>query len=186
MPKVSVVTGANKGIRFAVVRGLCKQVGGTVILTARNEERGLEAVKKLKEEGLTATFGQLDITDVASVERFVEIIKTKYSGIDILCNNAGIAYKVASTAPLIKKAEKTIATNFVGTINITNSLIPLVNSGGRICQVSSMCGILNRSFPDACNIKRQELLDPNLNEAKLLTIMDEYITAVKKDDYSIF
>ena len=186
MSKVSIVTGANKGIGFAIVRGLCKQLGGTVILTARNEERGLEAVKKLKDEGLTATFEQLDITDVESVDRFVEIIKTKYGGIDILCNNAGIAYKTASTDPLLEKATVTGNTNFISTVRITHALIPLMRENGRICQVSSRAGLLGKNFPDANNSARKRFLDEDVTEEELMALYDSYIKAVENDDYSVF
>ena len=47
--KVAVVTGSNKGIGFAIVKGLLQQnFGGDVLLTARNEERGLAAVEQLQ------------------------------------------------------------------------------------------------------------------------------------------
>jgi carbonyl reductase 1 len=47
--KVAVVTGSNKGIGFAIVKGLLQQnFGGDVLLTARSEERGLAAVEQLQ------------------------------------------------------------------------------------------------------------------------------------------
>ncbi|WVZ03994.1 hypothetical protein V8G54_024800 [Vigna mungo] len=60
----AVVTGANKGIGFAI----CKQLASncfTVLLTAKDEKRGVEAVEKLKELGLPGhvVFHQLDVID---------------------------------------------------------------------------------------------------------------------------
>ena len=46
--RVAVVTGSNKGIGFAIVRGLLQKFDGDVFLTARSEERGLAAVGELK------------------------------------------------------------------------------------------------------------------------------------------
>ena len=46
--KVAVVTGSNKGIGFAIVKGLLQKFDGDVFLTSRNEERGLAAVEGLK------------------------------------------------------------------------------------------------------------------------------------------
>ena len=94
MSTVSVVTGANKGVGFGTVRALCKQLGGTVILAARDVGRGEAAVARLRSEGLDLVFEQLDICDAASAERFRSAVEEKYGGIDVLCNNAGIAYKV--------------------------------------------------------------------------------------------
>jgi carbonyl reductase 1 len=50
--KVTVVTGSNKGIGFATVKGLLQKFEGDVVLTARSEERGLAAVEDLKKVSL--------------------------------------------------------------------------------------------------------------------------------------
>ncbi|RZF42983.1 hypothetical protein LSTR_LSTR016652 [Laodelphax striatellus] len=92
--KVAVVTGGNKGIGFSIVEGLCKIFKGKVYLTARNEELGKQAVEKLKEAGCNPEFYQLDITVADSRERFAKYLKEKYGGLDVLVNNAGIAFKV--------------------------------------------------------------------------------------------
>ena len=68
------------------------------ILT-RNEERGLAAVKELEAEGLKPEFHQLDIGDEASVTKLRDFMKEKYGGIDVLVNNAAIAFKQAATEP---------------------------------------------------------------------------------------
>lgn len=90
---VAVVTGSNKGIGFAIVRALCKQFQGDVYLTARDPGRGQEAVAKLQEEGLHALFHQLDIDDLQSIRALRDFLKEKYGGLDVLVNNAGIAFK---------------------------------------------------------------------------------------------
>ena len=96
--RVAVVTGSNKGIGLAIVRSLCKKFDGDVVLTSRDEGRGNEAVAELKEkEGLNPVYHQLDITSRDSIEGLVTFIRDKYGGLDILINNAGIAYKAAST-----------------------------------------------------------------------------------------
>ena len=91
---VAVVTGANKGIGLAIVRGLCRAgFPGDVVLTARNEKLGREAVDILREEGLETVFHQLDICDQTSAERLRDFLQNKYGGLDVLVNNAGIAFK---------------------------------------------------------------------------------------------
>ena len=96
--RVAVVTGSNKGIGLAIVRSLCKKFDGDVVLTSRDEGRGNEAVAELKEkEGLNPVYHQLDITSRDSIEGLVTFIRDKYGGLDVLINNAGIAYKAAST-----------------------------------------------------------------------------------------
>lgn len=64
-------------------------------LTARDVDRGKEAVKKLESLGFKPQFHQLDITDQKSIDCFAEYIRNKYNGLDLLVNNAAIAYSVS-------------------------------------------------------------------------------------------
>lgn len=184
--KVSIVTGANKGIGLAVCRGLRKQVGGTIILTARNEQRGLAAVDQLNAEGCNTVFEQLDIADPISINRFKDRVHNKYNGIDILCNNAGHKFPVHTTNSAFEKASVTMATNLVGTRNVTNYLLPLMNQGGRICNVAALLGILNWCFPDQHNPYRLQLLSDSLTEQQILEVMEDYVTAMKHEDFTYF
>lgn len=67
-----------------------------IFLLARDEGRGQAAVEELKKEGLNPKFHQLDIDDINSINRLRDFVKDKYGGLDLLVNNAGIAYKVVS------------------------------------------------------------------------------------------
>ncbi|KAL0464760.1 UNVERIFIED_CONTAM: (+)-neomenthol dehydrogenase [Sesamum latifolium] len=83
--KYAVVTGANKGIGLEVCRQLASE-GITVVLTARDEKRGLEAVEKLKPSSLSGSliFHQLDVADSASVASLAEFIESQFGKLDIL------------------------------------------------------------------------------------------------------
>ena len=83
--RYAVVTGANKGIGFEICRKLASN-GIVVVLTGRDEKKGLEAVEKLREFGLSdhVVFHQLDVADPASIASFADFIKTKYGKLDIL------------------------------------------------------------------------------------------------------
>ena len=79
------MTRANKGIGF----GICKQLaskGITVVLTARDEKRGLEAVENPRELGLSdfVVFHQLDVTKPASIASLADFIRSHYGKLDIL------------------------------------------------------------------------------------------------------
>jgi hypothetical protein len=81
---VAVVTGGNKGIGHEIVRQLATQ-GITVIIGARDNERGLAAAQGFHSKGLTnVQFHQLDITDSESVTAFADWIQKTYGGLDIL------------------------------------------------------------------------------------------------------
>lgn len=82
---VAVVTGSNRGIGLELARQLAVH-GLTVVLTARNVDAGLEAVKTLRDqaEGLIVEFHQLDVTDSSSIREFGSWIKQTFGGLDIL------------------------------------------------------------------------------------------------------
>ena len=67
-----------------------------VTFLARDEQRGQEAVKQLSSEGLTSIFHSLDILSEESIEKIKNFLIDQYGGLDLLVNNAGIAYKVCS------------------------------------------------------------------------------------------
>jgi len=90
--KIILVTGANKGIGFEVVRQLAK-LGHQVILTARDKSKGLEAQKKLKAENLVVHFLELDITKEESIQQAANKVKSDFGKLDVLINNAGISLR---------------------------------------------------------------------------------------------
>ncbi len=84
--RYAVVTGSNKGIGFGICRQLASN-GVVTVVTARDEKRGLEAVEKLKECGVSdehVVFHQLDVADPASIASLADFIKIKYGKLDIL------------------------------------------------------------------------------------------------------
>ncbi|XP_038079339.1 carbonyl reductase [NADPH] 1-like isoform X1 [Patiria miniata] len=139
--RVALVTGSNKGIGFAIVRALCKQLdNGIVYLTARNEERGKEAVARLNQEGLQPKFHQLDVTDRDSVRKLKDFLKETHGGLDILVNNAAIAFKMNATETFAVQASVSMEVNFTALLDVSRTLIPLVRSHGRIVHVASTSG----------------------------------------------
>lgn len=91
--RVALVTGANKGIGFGIARDLCRLFSGDVVLTARDAERGREAVRQLQAEGLSPRFHALDIDDPRSIRALRDFLRQEYGGLNVLVNNAGIAFK---------------------------------------------------------------------------------------------
>jgi NAD(P)-dependent dehydrogenase (short-subunit alcohol dehydrogenase family) len=85
--RVAVVTGANKGIGFAIARGLLEQ-GIAVYLGARDAARGDRAAAALAGVGPGARFVQLDVTDAASIAAAADRIDREEGVLDILVNNA--------------------------------------------------------------------------------------------------
>ncbi|KAK1677820.1 hypothetical protein QYE76_038668 [Lolium multiflorum] len=89
--RLAVVTGGNKGVGLEVCRQLAvKDV--TVILTARDEKRGKDALESIRRESdlSNIVFHQLDVQDVNSVTSLARYIESSYGKLDILVNNAAV------------------------------------------------------------------------------------------------
>jgi NAD(P)-dependent dehydrogenase (short-subunit alcohol dehydrogenase family) len=86
--KVSVVTGANRGIGRAVVTALA-EAGSDVVLLVRDVESSTELVERLQGLGVGAVAVAADVTDPGQVERAVDEILDKVGPFDVLVNNAG-------------------------------------------------------------------------------------------------
>ncbi|XP_070198553.1 carbonyl reductase [NADPH] 3-like isoform X4 [Littorina saxatilis] len=176
--KVAVVTGSNKGIGYAIVRALCQKFDGDVILTSRDEGRGKEAVKELNGEGLNPKFHLLDIDDVATVDRLHDFVQQEYGGLDVLVNNAGIAYKNSSTAPFSEQAEVTVKSNFWGTLNVCDKLFPLLRPHARVSNVSSM--VSQMTIKKCSNEVQERFKDPYLTMDGLKKLMTEFVSLAKE------
>lgn len=180
------VTGANKGIGYAIVKGLCEKFQGTVYLTARNESKGEKAVADLKALGYSPVFHQLDITDQTSIDRFKQHLQTTHGGIDILINNAGVIVEVMfnyqfkhtlfieqfQNKPLGQLAEETVNVNYFGTLRVCEALFPLLRQNAKVVNVSSSAGLLTR-IPSAD--LRAKFSDPNLTVDGLSNLMRKFI-----------
>ena len=150
---VAVVTGSNKGIGFGIVRALCQQFQGDVYLTSRDEGRGQAAVAELNKEGLQPKFHVLDIGDEASVAKLRDFMKEQHGGIDVLVNNAGIAFKQAATEPFGVQARVTLATNYWANKRACEILFPILKPGARVVNMSSSCGWLGHMIGQRCGEK---------------------------------
>jgi NAD(P)-dependent dehydrogenase (short-subunit alcohol dehydrogenase family) len=87
-----LVTGANRDIGFKVCKQLVKVSNMTVILTARDFEKGKSATKKLKDKGLDIVFNQLDDSNSNDIKNISLEIEHQFGRLDILVNNAAILY----------------------------------------------------------------------------------------------
>jgi len=179
--KVAVVTGSNKGIGLSIVRALCQKYDGDVYLTARDESRGQEAVQLLKKEGLNPKFHTLDIESLESIKKFRDFLKKEHDGLDVLVNNAGMAYKQAATEPFSEQAEVTSKVNFWGTMNICNELFPLLRPHARVVNISSVCGFLQKirgDEPQSIEL-RKRLANPKLATPELESMIKSFIELTK-------
>ncbi|TMU87276.1 SDR family NAD(P)-dependent oxidoreductase [Bacillus sp. BHET2] len=138
MTKYALVTGANKGIGYEVVRQLAEQ-GYEVFLGARNKELGAKAVESLRLSNVR--FIQLDISERASIQGAYNAILEMTDHIDLLINNAEIAldFNILPSEVKVEMLREIFDVNFFGTFQMIQTFLPLVKraEGGKIVNVTT-------------------------------------------------
>ncbi len=142
--KTALVTGANKGIGFEVVRQLARQ-SFRVFLGARNAKAGREAAEKLKSEG-DVVFLEIDVSSEKSIRAAAEEFARQSERLDVLVNNAGILLDEDKSALTITPEifETTLRTNTLGPSLVAQAFAPLLKKSNapKIVNVSSSGGQL--------------------------------------------
>jgi NAD(P)-dependent dehydrogenase (short-subunit alcohol dehydrogenase family) len=173
--RVAMVTGANKGIGFAIVRGLL-ELGLVVYLGARDAERGERAAAEVA----GARFVHLDVTDPASIAAAAERIDREQGVLDILVNNAGIVVRpvLAPSETTVAQLRETYETNVFGVVAVTNGMLPLLRTSraGRIVNLTSDLGSLTMASGDP---DHPRLLAYNSSKAALNAVTVTYANELR-------
>ncbi|XP_059133277.1 carbonyl reductase [NADPH] 3 [Peromyscus eremicus] len=177
--RVALVTGGNKGIGFAITRDLCRKFSGDVVLTARDEARGKAAVQQLQAEGLSPRFHQLDIDDPQSIRALRDFLRREYGGLNVLVNNAGIAFRMDDPTPFDLQAETTLKTNFFATRNVCTELLPIMKPHGRVVNISSLQG--SRALENCSEELQERFRCDTLTEGDLVDLMKKFVEDTKNE-----
>ena len=139
--KTILVTGAASGIGLATVTAFA-EAGARVVLTDVNATAGEPAAAALQARGHDVTFVALDVTRLACAEQAADRVRAHFGRLDVLVNAAGwdIIQPFMENTP--DYWDKIVALNFMGPVNVTRALLPLlIESGsGRIVNVGSDAG----------------------------------------------
>jgi len=169
----ALVTGANRGLGLETSVQL-RAKGFRVVLTSRDEKKGTAAVRGLDPDGGDAMYHQLDITDRASISSVAKDLPALVPRLDLLVNNAGIGSWGADR----RASVRTIATNYFGSRDVTDALLPFIADGGRIVMVSSGLGELSYMGRDL----RPRFADPSLNRPALDSLVNSYLSDLEKGE----
>ena len=127
---LALVTGANRGIGLEICRQLAQR-GYRVVLTARDADAGARAAREIG-----VSFEPLDVTDAQSIAHLSASLTRQGVRIAALVNNAGVMSRRFDA----EIARQTLAVNFFGALAVTEALLPIMDTGGRIVLVSSGLG----------------------------------------------
>jgi NAD(P)-dependent dehydrogenase (short-subunit alcohol dehydrogenase family) len=136
--KLAVVTGANSGIGWNTALELAR-AGAEVIVTARTQQKGDDAVRRIVESEPKARvrYEQLDLASLASVRAFATKLQHE-SKLDLLVNNAGVM-RIPKRELTEDGFEKQFGTNFLGPFALTLLLLPALrrSPAPRVTTISS-------------------------------------------------
>jgi NAD(P)-dependent dehydrogenase (short-subunit alcohol dehydrogenase family) len=175
--RVAVVTGGEKGIGF----NIAVQLGQSglfhhICATCRDENQVESTVHALKEKlspGVKVCSSPLELGDSKSHEQLYSTLEATYGKIDVLVNNAGIAYDESDdSTPIEEQCSNTLNVNFRGTCNLTNMLLPLLRKGSdpRIINVVSEEGRLKQLSKE----RQEQFTADDLTLDQLFDYMKEY------------
>lgn len=138
IPKTSVITGATSGLGFATAKAMAAK-GYEVILVARSQQKGENAVQKIQElsPGAQLHLITADLSQQASIRKLAEQVQQQFPKIDVLVNNAGIWN--TDRIMTADGVEEVFAVNHLSYFLLTHLLYPLLQSSeeGRVVNVGS-------------------------------------------------
>jgi NAD(P)-dependent dehydrogenase (short-subunit alcohol dehydrogenase family) len=135
--KTCVVTGANSGIGFETAKGLAR-MGARIIMVARDPARGevaREAVQQASDSPIELFLA--DLSSVSETRELVDRIGNSCERVDVLINNAGVAYGSRTVTP--EGNDATFAVNLLAPFVLSVGLRPVLerSAPARIVNVSS-------------------------------------------------
>jgi len=144
--RVAVVTGGNGGIGFGMSKGLAA-AGASVVVAARNAEKGQQAAATLAASGARSAFITLDVADEDSCRAIIDETVARFGRLDILVNNAGTSIRKPPESFTAAEWHAVLDTNLTGALFCSQAAYPVMKqSGGKIINIGSMYSIFGTSY----------------------------------------
>ena len=149
--KIAIVTGGSRGLGRNTAAAIAKK-GFDVILTYNSKKNEAdEVVSHIQKTGRKAVALQLDVSNVKNFDGFVNSVKAilkenwNQDKFDFLVNNAGIGVRAPFAEVTEDQFDQLMNIHFKGVYFLTQRLLPVLNDGGRIINVST--GLARFSLP---------------------------------------
>ena len=140
--RVAIVTGGSVGLGRQMAQGLA-EMGANVALCARKKERCEAAAAELRSLGVKAMALGCDVKDPASIKDVVDATIAEFGRIDVLINNAGIAWGAPVEEMRLEHWNKVLETNLTGTFLFSQAVgkVMIGQRKGKIINIASVAGI---------------------------------------------
>ena len=123
--KVVIVTGGTRGIGAAIA-DTCAELGGSVVLTGRDESAGAKIEGSIRSKGNIARFVQGDVTAPGFPDRLVDDVLGQEGRIDVLVNNAGILSRSNAADCTDAEWDSVMATNVTAVFQLCRAVLPVM------------------------------------------------------------
>ncbi|MBN3922052.1 SDR family NAD(P)-dependent oxidoreductase [Nostoc sp. NMS4] len=141
--KRALITGGNRGIGFAIAKGLLAK-GYEVIITSRSLDNAQQAAQKLQSKVIPL---ELNVSDDSSINQTLKTLREEIDCLDVLINNAGVYPDEGVNILTISREllDSTMNINAFGAIRIIQAFLPLLEKShdARVVNVSSDGGALS-------------------------------------------
>lgn len=157
--KTALITGAGKGIGRALAIALAKE-GVNVGLLARTTSDLEELAAQLQEFNIKTAIATADVAQMEAVNSAVKQLQDELGFIDILINNAGVAYFGGFLDLEPAKFEQTIQVNLMGVYYVTRAILPAMieHKTGDIINISSTAGLRGAAVTSAYSASKFGLI----------------------------
>ncbi|MDZ8084297.1 MAG: SDR family oxidoreductase [Nostoc sp. DedQUE12b] len=137
--KVIAITGASSGIGEATAK-LLAQNGANVVLGARRTEKLEAIVKEIRDQGNSAEFKAVNVTDREDVKAFIHFALDKFGRVDVIYNNAGVMPLSPMNALKVEEWDTMIDVNIRGVLNGIAAGLPIMEAqgGGQFINTASI------------------------------------------------
>lgn len=143
--KVALITGASRGLGFAIAQGLAR-AGATVVLNGRDQAALSAAARLLTAQGLAAQTAVFDVTDRAATRAAVATIEQAHGKLDVLFNNAGIQRRHPFAEFPQDDWDALLATNLTAPFIVSQAVVQgmIARKRGKIVHIASLMSELAR------------------------------------------
>jgi NAD(P)-dependent dehydrogenase (short-subunit alcohol dehydrogenase family) len=153
--KVAIVSGASSGIGLAVAERLGAEGAQLVLVGAPADADDLErAVDGLRARGVEAEGIASDIAGEDSAQSVVELARSRFGHLEVLVNNAGIAYYEEFLTTPVEHLDRTLAVNVRGTFLMSRGAAAVMAAGGAIVNTASSASISGEEFQVTYNASK--------------------------------
>ena len=142
--KVAIISGATRGIGRAIALELANEGAAISFNYLKSVAEAQKLEKELQELGVKAKGFQADIKDFKAVQGWVDQTRQLFGGLDIVVNNAGVIRDKALAFMVEEDWQDVIATNLIGTINLSRAAIVTFfkQKSGTIVNMTSISGMI--------------------------------------------